>query len=641
MRSGLALWLRELAGGALDGPRVGETMTASQFDADTTVTHPSTPTLPIARIVQGKNPREYFDPVEMAELEEGIRAVGVIEPIVVRPIPGSDLFEIVAGERRWRAAKNVFGDNYDMPVVVKEVSDAGAEAMVLIENHHRAAMSAAEEARAAQRQLMRNRGDKAETAAGMGWTPEVLERRLALLACAPAVQSALTRRQIQLGHAELLSGVPPEMQDRVLAGLLAHKVPVAVLKTQLGQYARRLADAIFDTAQCATCQHNSARQAGLFAESIGEGYCQHPTHFDELTRQAVDAKASTLCVEYPVVHVIKVGDGFAPLHVSADGELGVGAEQYTACQGCKSFGCAVSGMPGSYGAVTPSLCFDAACNSQKVALWRKAKKEALQQPSGAEANAVKRGSQRAGKRHHAGSVSRSAGRKPSLQAANQTPQRVVEYRVAQWRKWLAAAMMAQPPRCHRVLIALTLAGRGSDLRSAQFEKALAKIAGSGQSFHSDLREPLRRADSVAAEQVDRLVQAAVASAAFGVDTRNLELLLSYLEVDEARCFRWDAAFLDLFTMSELESLATEVGLRAAMGGQFKAARVGKKDAFIKALLNVAGFTYQGTVPAVMRYPRPSRDDAPDRDDVGGSSALPEAEGPAEAQHEREAQAALG
>lgn len=617
-------------------------MTASHSMQTSTVTHPPTPTLPIARILQGKNPREFFDPVEMAELEEGIRAVGVIEPIVVRPIPGSELFEIVAGERRWRAAKNVFGDTYDMPVVIKEVNDAGAEAMALIENHHRAAMSAAEEARVAQRQLLRNHGDKVETAAGMGWTPDVLERRLALLACTPTVQSALTRRQIQLGHAELLSGVPPDMQDRVLAGLLAHKVPVAVLKTQLGQYARRLGDAIFDTAQCAACPHNSTRQAGLFAESIGEGYCQHPTHFDELTQQAVQAKASALCVEYPVVHVVKVGDGFAPLNVSAEGELGVGAGQYASCQGCKSFGCAVSAMPGSYGSVTPSLCFDAACNSQKVALWRKAGKETLQQASetGKGAGTVKRADQHAGK-PSSGATNLQARRKPTPKPANQTPQRVIEYRVTQWRKWLAAALMAQPLRSHRVLIALTLSGRGSDLKAAQFEKALAKIAGPGRSFHSDLREPLRRADNVAADQVDRVVQAAIASAAFGVDTRNLELLLNYLEVDEARCFRWDAAFLGLFTMSELESLATDVGLKAAMGTQFKAARTGKKDAFIKALLSVAGFAYEGTVPAVMRYPRQPDDDALDREDEDGPSTLPECRNDTEAADEREAHAAVG
>ena len=80
----------------------------------------ATPTLPLRRIVQGKNPREYFDPIEMADLDAGLRAAGrVVQAIIVRPIPGTDLFEIVAGERRWRAAKNVFGDDYDMPVVIE------------------------------------------------------------------------------------------------------------------------------------------------------------------------------------------------------------------------------------------------------------------------------------------------------------------------------------------------------------------------------------------------------------------------------------------------------------------------------------------------------------------------------------------
>ena len=116
----------------------------------------------------------------------------------------------------------------------------------------------------------------------------------------------------------------------------------------------------------------------------------------------------------------------------------------------------------------------------------------------------------------------------------------------------------------------------------------------------------------------RLVQAAIASAAFGVDTHNLELLLSHLGVDEAKWFRWDARFLDLFTMSELESLSVEVGLKTALGSRFKAARSGRKDAFIQALLNVEGFAYQGTVPAVMRYPRltASDPDAPGAGDEG-------------------------
>lgn len=546
-------------------------------------------TLPLSRIVQGKNPREYFDPQEMAELEEGIRAYGVLQAILVRPIQGSDLVEIVAGERRWRAAKNVFGDDYDMPVKILEVGDTDADAIAVIENFHRADISVAEEAKAAQRQLYRNNGDKDETARQLGWNVVLLERRLALLACTPAVLDALVKRQILVGHAELLAGVPPATQDKVLAGVVAHQVTVTVLKKQLGQYARRLADAIFDTAPCAGCIHNSARQAGLFAESLGDGYCQHPTHFDELTMQAIEAKAAGLKDEYQVIRIVKPSDGFQALHLAAEGELGVGAEQYSACQGCRSFGCAVSAMPGSYGYVTKSLCFDAECNTKKVGEWRKTGRKDMQA-----ATVSANGGVAAGK-----SSSWTVKSKPS----NQTPQRVLQYRVEQWRRWAANELMAHPERNQRVLIALVLAGRGADLSAAPYGKAVGKVIGEEQLNATAFHGQLERVVGFSADQLPCLVQAVAASAAFGVDEANLGVLLNYLEVEEERHFQLNKAFLELFTMSELECLATELGLRKAMGERFKTARAGKKDAFIDALLTVKNFEYQGAVPQVMRYPR--------------------------------------
>ena len=78
--------------------------------------------------------------------------------------------------------------------------------------------------------------------------------------------------------------------------------------------------------------------------------------------------------------------------------LGHGKAQYAACQGCQSFGCAVSAMPGTWGTVTPSLCFDAACNSRKVAQWRKASRDAAAPPSGKAGNdAPPRGTKADGK----------------------------------------------------------------------------------------------------------------------------------------------------------------------------------------------------------------------------------------------------
>ncbi len=546
-------------------------------------------TLSVSRIVRGKNPREYFDPQEMAELEDGIRAYGVLQPILVRPIPGSDLYEIVAGERRWRAAKNVFGDDYDMPVHIKQVGDSDAEAIAAIENYHRAGMSLAEEARAAQRQLYRNSGDKEETARQFGWSEALLERRLALLACTPVVQQALVERRIQVGHAELLAGVPPVTQDKVLASIVAHKVPVPVLKKQLGQFARRLSDAIFNTEPCAGCVHNSARQAGLFAESLGDGYCQHPSHFDELAMQAIEAKAATLKEEYPVVRVVKPSDGFQPLLVRVDGDRCVGAQQYAACKGCRSFGCVVSAMPGSVGHVTDSLCFDAACHMKKVAAWR----------------ASGRGDMCAGPASSGVGAQRDRRQPKAAQPkfSHQTPQRVLQYRVERWRRWVANALMDHAERNQRILIALALAGRGMDLRAEPYVKAVAKIIGGEASTAGGFNEALERVDGFGADHLVRLVQAVAASAAFGVDEATLGVLLNYLGIEEERYFQLDKAFLELFTMSELESLAAEMGLRERMGERFRSVRAGKKDAFIDALLTVKGYAYQGAIPQVMRYPR--------------------------------------
>jgi ParB family chromosome partitioning protein len=550
-------------------------------------------TASLSRIRPGKNPREFFDEAEMIELAESIRSYGVLQPILVRPAGDADVYVIIAGERRYRAAKAVFGEDYEMPIVVKDFNDGDAEAAAIIENVHRAQMSIAEEAKAAKRLLYRNRNDRGETARQLGWSAQKLDSRLALTACSDTVLRALTERRILVGHAELLAGVPPATQDNVLKGILDHKVPVAVLKVQLGKFARKLADAIFDTSQCSACPHNSAMQAGLFGESLGEGYCQHPTHFDELTTQVVEAKAARLKDEYQVVKIVRKEDGFQPLHLTAEGDLGVGAGQYESCKGCQSFGCSVSNMPGSYGEITGSLCFDATCNSKKVAARRKAEREAHEAPAGS-ASATQESKAN-------GTKVAAASKNPT--PSNQTPPRLLQYRVEQWRKWVANALMAQGERNQRALIALTLAGHGSQLSASNYGEAVGKITKTNKITGGSFKSLLEKSDGFKADHVDALMKAIIASAAFGVDQANLEILLNYLEIEEEKCFRLSAAFLDLFTKSELESLAEELKLKKALGAQFKKLREGKREDFIKGLLGVKGFEYQGLVPKVIRYPR--------------------------------------
>lgn len=416
--------------------------------------------------------------------------------------------------------------------------------------------------------------------------------------CAAEVQAALVEQRIKLGHAELLAGLDKDRQGKVLSGVLEHKVPVDVLRKQLGQFAKRLADAIFDTSPCLGCPHNSALQAALFDESIGEGFCQHPTHYEELTMAALEARATPLRERFQVVRFVKAQDGFTPLVVSADGPLGVGGEQYGACKGCASFGCSVSAVPGSLGDVAESLCFDAACHSRKVAARHAAEREAARSTAAALA-----GTPPSPGRPDPQARPQAA---PSAASKYEVPAKLVAFRQEQWRRWSANALMAQPGRNQRVLAALVLAGDASAVKRERYGDVAKKVAGfeAERAGTAPLRKVLEQVHRFEDKALPTLVRAVAAAAAYGVDDAGLEALLNYLEVDEAKCFVLDRSYLDLLTVSELESLAEETGLRKAMAGSaYQKAKAGKRAGFIDALLAVQGFAYAGTVPRAMRYPR--------------------------------------
>lgn len=557
------------------------------------------PTLKVRQIVSGPNHRTYYDPKKMAELEEGLRAAGkVTQPIQVRPHPTREgVWEIIAGERRWRAARKVFGENYDMPVVFSEATDAEVRALGIIENHYRDNPSDIEQARGAAELLQFNRDEKEETAKQLGWGVDTLERRLLLLNCASEVQEALIERRIKLGHAELLAGLPKDRQVKVLAGVLEHRVPVEVLKKQLGQFAKRLADAIFDTAQCASCPHNSAQQAALFDETIGDGFCQHPTHFDELTMVALELRAMPLREQYQVVRIVRAVDAFVPLPVGPDGELGVGAEQYGDCKSCANFGCSLSAIPGSYGRLEESLCFDAQCHSTKVAERRRAERAAAR---AAQADAAPEAGSGGTKKAPAKAAATAAPKR----ASNTTPPRVAQYRTERWRTWVARGLMADAPSSHRVLTALITSSNLQSFTPLKFTEAVGKIAKPAKFGINGFKGALELAHAIDEAKLPTIVQAVAACAAYGVNQGDLEVLLNYLEVDEARHFKLGAEYLELLTVSELESLADELTLRKAMGdAAFKKARAGTKAKFIEALLNIDGFAYSGAVPKALRYQR--------------------------------------
>ncbi|HRO59091.1 MAG TPA: PRTRC system ParB family protein [Burkholderiaceae bacterium] len=551
---------------------------------------PAQATLKVGLIVPGPNHRTYYDPRKMAELRDGLRAAnGVRQPIQVRPHPTEDgRWEIIAGERRWRCAKEVYGDDYDMPVVITEATDAEVRALGIVENYYRDDPSDIEQARGAANLLQFCKNDRHEVAAQLGWTLDLLERRLLLLSCSKVVQDALVERRIKLGHAELLAGLEQGRQDQVLARILEHAVTVEALRAQLGQYAKRLVDACFDTTQCAGCPHNSARQAALFDESLGDGFCQHPTHFEALTLAAIEAKAEPLKGRFQTVRIVKAGDGFLPLVVAPGGALGVGAQQHAECQTCANFGCSISAVPGSIGDVSESLCFDAACHSRHVAARRKADK--ARGATATPAQAATPWTQQAAK-------TASTGGSLSL------PPRVVEYRRALWKKWAANALMGDSQRNPRILVSFALGGALRRMDQDRFNGVSRHLLGTSAAG-ANIAQALSAIDQAEPAGVGRALHAIGASVVYALTDPELVLVLDYLEVDERRHYTLDREYMDMLTVAHLDGLAKEVGLVAAMGAKaYAKARTLKRGELIDALLAVNGFAYAGAVPKAIRYDR--------------------------------------
>lgn len=160
--------------------------------------------IPIERIVPNPDqPRRHFTPEQLDELAASIRTRGVIQPLIVRPKPGeSNLYEIVAGERRWRAAQ--MAQLHELPVLVREFSDIEVLEVAIIENIQRADLNAIEEA-AGYRQLMDRFGHTQEKMAeALGKSRSHIANLLRLLNLPDDVQKMVVGGDLSAGHARAL-----------------------------------------------------------------------------------------------------------------------------------------------------------------------------------------------------------------------------------------------------------------------------------------------------------------------------------------------------------------------------------------------------------------------------------------------------
>lgn len=204
--------------------------------------------LPIEWIQRGMyQPRKDIDPETLEELAASIRVHGIMQPIVVRSI-GIDRYEIIAGERRWRAAQLVQLDS--IPALIKEVGDEAAIAMALIENIQREDLNAIEEATALNRLQQEFELTQQEVADAVGKSRSAIANLLRLLQLSEPVRLMLERGDLEMGHARCLLTLEATLQHQiarevVAKGLSVRQTEELVRRAQLApkQVAQKVPDA--------------------------------------------------------------------------------------------------------------------------------------------------------------------------------------------------------------------------------------------------------------------------------------------------------------------------------------------------------------------------------------------------------------
>jgi ParB family chromosome partitioning protein len=201
--------------------------------------------LRVDRIQPGRyQPRQAMDPERLQELAASIRAQGLIQPIVVRRV-GGERFEIIAGERRWRAAQ--LAGLAEVPALVRDVGDQAVVAMALIENIQREELTPLEEAQALKRLIGEFSYTHQQTADAIGRSRAAVSNLLRLLDLPDEIKALLEKHELEMGHARALLTL-----DAPLALALARKAAAH------GWSVRELEDA---ARQAQTAPHGKGKQA--------------------------------------------------------------------------------------------------------------------------------------------------------------------------------------------------------------------------------------------------------------------------------------------------------------------------------------------------------------------------------------------
>ena len=186
-------------------------------DIETAISTEAMRTLNVAQMQPGKyQPRSYMDDAALQTLADSIKSQGIMQPILVRQI-ANDKFEIIAGERRWRASQ--LAGLTEVPVLVRDIADESALAMALIENIQRENLNPLEEAQGIKRLIDEFAMTHEKAADAVGRSRAAVSNLLRLLTLTHAVQELLMQNKLDMGHARALIGLDAAQQI-----LLANKI---------------------------------------------------------------------------------------------------------------------------------------------------------------------------------------------------------------------------------------------------------------------------------------------------------------------------------------------------------------------------------------------------------------------------------
>lgn len=265
---------------------LGSELTPSSGERETTAADNELKQLPVEFLQRGKyQPRRDFDQEALQELADSIKAQGVMQPIVVRQV-GNQRYEIVAGERRWRACQ--LAGLADIPALIRDISDEDAIAMALIENIQRENLNPIEEAMALRRLQSEFSLSQQEVATAVGKSRSVVANLLRLLSLEPEVLEHLQSGALDTGHAKVLLALEGTQQTKaakqVIDGRLSVRQTEALVKALL-QSADSVAEPVVDP--------NIARLSRELSEMLG-------------TQVSIDDKKGRgkIVIQYPSLDVL-------------------------------------------------------------------------------------------------------------------------------------------------------------------------------------------------------------------------------------------------------------------------------------------------------------------------------------------------